>query len=252
MPPPPARVHPRFLAPDLDPGAAEARLPPDESRHLTRVLRLGPGAVVALFDGHGRECLARVTDARADRVVLAIIERTAPAAQPQVPLTLVQAVLKGAAMDDVVRDATMMGVAGIQPVMTEHVAVKTVLATRAGNVDRWRRIAVASAKQSRRATIPVIAAPVEIARALAVDEGGLRLIFVEPSAGRDTRTLRSLLDHPAPAAVTLLLGPEGGWAAGEIDLAVQRGAVPVSLGSLTLRADAMPVAAIAAVRMLWE
>jgi 16S rRNA (uracil1498-N3)-methyltransferase len=167
-------------------------------------------------------------------------------------LTLIMAVLKGAAMDDVVRDATMMGAARILPVLTEHVAVKPSMAMRPENLERWKRVAIAAAKQSRRATIPEVAAPVAFDAAMSLDDAGLRLMFVEPSAGRLTRSVRPLLAQPPPPHVTLLVGPEGGWAAGEIDLATARGALPVTLGSLTLRADAMPVAAIAIVRMLWE
>src|SRR3982751_2947586 len=105
MPTPPARVHPRFLARDLDPASPLAHLPADESQHLTRVLRLGVGAVVSVFDGRGHECLATVLEAHAGRVTLSIVEPIAPVAEPAVPLTLMAAVLKGAAMDDVVRDA---------------------------------------------------------------------------------------------------------------------------------------------------
>jgi 16S rRNA (uracil1498-N3)-methyltransferase len=209
-------------------------------------------AVVSVFDGRGRECLAQVVDARDSRVTLRILGSTAPAAEPAVPLTLVQAVLKGTAMDDVVRDATMMGAVRIQPVLTEHVTVKSALATRPENVERWRRVAVASAKQSRRATIPEIAEVVTIERALIEDGAGMRLMFVEPSAERATRTVRSLMDAAAPSSVTVLIGPEGGWDAGEIDRAMDRGALLVTLGSLTLRADAMPIAALAVLRMLWE
>ena len=252
MPTPPARVHPRFLAPEFDPAAPTAHLPPDESRHLTRVLRLGVGAFVSVFDGRGHECLATVAEAHDTRVTLTIVEPIAPVAEPGVSLTLMIAVLKGAAMDDVVRDATMMGAARIRPVLTEHVAVKPSVVLRAENVDRWKRVAIAAAKQSRRATIPEVAAPVTFDAAMSRDDPGLRLMFVEPSARQETRSVRSLLGQPAPSHLTLLVGPEGGWAAGEIDLATARGALPVSLGSMTLRADAMPIAAIAIVRLLWE
>ena len=252
MPTSPARVHPRFLAPDLDPAAAEVRLPADESRHLTRVLRLGAGALVSVFDGRGHECLATVVAAHDARVALRVIEQIAPVAEPVVPLTLIAAVLKGAAMDDVVRDATMMGAVRIQPVLTEHVAVKPSIAARAENVERWRRVAIASAKQSRRATVPEVMAPVAFETAMSLQHAGLRVMFVEPSARRETRPVRSLANRPPPSHVTLLVGPEGGWAAGEIDLASQQGALLVSLGTLTLRADAMAVAAIAVLRTLWE
>jgi 16S rRNA (uracil1498-N3)-methyltransferase len=249
---PSAPVYPRFLAPDLDPSATETRLPADESRHLARVLRLGAGALVAVFDGRGREYLARVGDPRDAGTMLTLIAPITPAAEPAVPLTLVQAMLKGGAMDDVVRDATMMGAASIRPVLSAHVSVKPAMAARPDNVERWRRIAIAAAKQSRRATIPEIAPAVPFATALDTDPEALTVMFVEPSANAPARIARSLLDIVRPLRVELLIGPEGGWAAEEIDLAAARGARLVTLGSLTLRADATPIAAIAVLRMLWE
>jgi 16S rRNA (uracil1498-N3)-methyltransferase len=252
MPTLPARVRPRFLAPDLEVDARDSYLPADESRHLTRVLRLGPGAVVSVFDGRGREYLAEVAEVRDARVRLAILEPIAPAAEPAVPLTLVQGLLKGSAMDDVVRDATMMGATVIRPVLTGHVAVKPALATRAENVERWRRVAVASAKQSRRATVPEVHPVSSLGEALAAQPSNLRLLFVEPSAERPTRPLRALLDQPPPSGASLLIGPEGGWTVEEIALAEAASAMLVSLGSLTLRADAAPIAAFAVVRALWD
>lgn len=248
----PARVRPRFLAPDLDPAAGETRLPADESRHLTRVLRLGAGALVQAFDGRGREFVAQVTGVRDGRVTLALIEPVEPASEAPVPFVLVQAVLKGSAMDDVVRDATMMGAAAIQPVLTAHVAVKPAVAARPDHLERWRRVAIASAKQSRRATVPEIREPLSLAAALAASAAGAVWLFVEPSADRAARSLRTFVGAARPDQVTLVIGPEGGWAGDELDLAVGRGAILVTLGQLTLRAESVPLAALAVVRMLWE
>jgi 16S rRNA (uracil1498-N3)-methyltransferase len=248
----PARARPRFLAPDLDPASAETRLPLDESRHLTRVLRLEAGAVVSVFDGRGHEFLARVTDARDALVRLALLEPVQSTPESPVRFTLVQAILKGAAMDDVVRDATMMGAAAIQPALTQHLAVKPALAARRENVDRWRRIAVASAKQSRRATVPDVREPVALEGALSAQSADPVFMFVEPSAGRATRPVRAVVGSAQPARAALVVGPEGGWAAEELDFAEGAGVVLLTLGQLTLRAEAVPMAAMAIFRMLWE
>jgi 16S rRNA (uracil1498-N3)-methyltransferase len=252
MPAKPSRVHPRFLVPELDPASGEVQLPADESRHLTRVLRLDRGAIVSAFDGRGREYLARVTGVTTSRVTIALLEPVEPPAGPVVPFALVQAVVKGDAMDGIVRDATMMGAAIIEPVLTAHMAVKPALATRRENVDRWRRISIASAKQSRRATLPDVREVVPLESALSAHSSDLTLMFVEPSAGRDTRSMRAFYGSSRPDRAALFVGPEGGWSKGELDTAQGCGAVLVTLGHLTLRAEAVPMAAMAVFSMLWE
>ena len=240
---------PRFYAPLLDPSAGDVILPQDEANHLTRVLRLGLGADVAVFDGRGAEFRARVARAARDEVTLTLIERLTPAAEPSLPVALVQGVLKSEAMDDVVRDATMMGAARIDPIITSHVVVKESVIASGRLGERWRRVVVASAKQCRRATMPIVSEPVRFDDWLRTTDDELRLLLVEPAAVHGGEVeMRSLLQLPRPSSAALLVGPEGGWSAEERRRAVAAGCRPVSIGSLTLRADAVPVAAIALVR----
>ena len=110
-------VH-RFFAPALDSGDDIVTLPREEAEHLNRVLRIGVGDTVAVFDGRGHEYLARVASAVRRDVRVQILSRIEPAAESGVGLTLAQAVLKGEKMDDVVRDAVMLGVAAVQPIVT--------------------------------------------------------------------------------------------------------------------------------------
>jgi 16S rRNA (uracil1498-N3)-methyltransferase len=243
---------PRFLAPALDPAIDRAVLPPDEAHHLTRVLRLGTGDVVVVFDGRGREFRARVVAASRDRVEVALLEPIAPAVQPGAALTLVQAVLKAEGMDAVVRDATMLGVEAVVPIVSAHVAVPGRARRGGRGVERWRRIALASAKQCRRATLPDIPEPRPLDEWLASAPAGLRLILAEPSARVASRSLREFVSEPVPERVSLLVGPEGGWAASELDAATASGCVPISLGNLTLRADAAPLVALAMCRLAFQ
>jgi 16S rRNA (uracil1498-N3)-methyltransferase len=252
MPTRPAAGRPRFLASDLDVRGAEVQLAPDESRHLTKVLRLGVGALVNVFDGRGREFVARVAGVRDAGVTLELLDAVEASPDEAVPFTLGAAVLKGPAMDAVVRDATMMGAAAIEPVLSARIAVKASVAMRPDQVERWRRIAVASAKQSRRAILPQVRPPATVAAVLDGKGSRLVLMCVEPLAGREARPVRTLIDTPRPPGVLLLVGPEGGWTGEEVDLAVSRGAIPVTLGAMTLRADAVPLAAMAILRLLWE
>jgi 16S rRNA (uracil1498-N3)-methyltransferase len=246
-----AGVHPRFLASNLDPATGIASLTDGEARHLTRVLRLVVGDVVVVFDGRGHEFSARISGISGGTVNLVLEDPIAPVAERSVPVTLAQAVLKGAGMDDVVRDATMMGVAGIVPLVTAHtVAWK---ATSAHGADRWRRVALASAKQSRRARIPEISDPVPFDVWRRTTREGLTLFLVEPSLdGVEPQTMRSLTSTATPRSLTVVVGPEGGWSPAEVTDAVSDGLLPVTLGPLTLRAEAVPLAALAALTVIWD
>ena len=149
----------RFFAPSFDPGDEMATLPRDEAEHLTRVLRLGVGDTVAVFDGRGHEFLARVASALRRDVRVQLLSRIEPAAESGVGLTLAQAVLKGDKMDEVIRDAVMLGVAAVQPIVTKRTESTVAALMKGARVERWRRIALASVKQSRRAVLPDIRMP---------------------------------------------------------------------------------------------
>jgi 16S rRNA (uracil1498-N3)-methyltransferase len=242
---------PRFLG-TIDAASSTARVPADESHHLSHVLRLRAGDEVVVFDGAGREFRARIERLSRHGVDLALIEECDAAPEPAVRLTLAQAAIKGEKMDDVIRDATMMGVAAIEPLITVH----TVAHLKPGAApDRWRRIAIASAKQCRRAVVPSIGAGVTFADWLSRDAAEEKLLLVEPS-GADHRVVAEHADDAdgskiRPASASLLVGPEGGWSAEEVEHAIAAGYRPLTLGRRTLRADAVPIVAISVLQYLW-
>ena len=241
---------PRFFVPSLDPAAPEIPLPSDEAHHLTRVLRLQSGDEVAIFDGRGREYRARVRSTGRDAATVTLIAPVESVAAP-VAVTLVQAVLKPDGMDMAVRDATMLGVERIQPVLSARTTVKAALLPKA--VDRWRRLALSSAKQCGRARLPDIERPVGFEEWLAAPDVTGALLMVEPGAAVEgARTIRHIARDAVPARATVIVGPEGGWTPAERDLALDRGCIPLSLGRLTLRAEAVPLAAVAALLAVWD
>jgi 16S rRNA (uracil1498-N3)-methyltransferase len=243
-------VH-RFFAPALDPGDEFVTLPRDEAEHLTRVLRIGVGDTVSVFDGRGREFLARVSAAARRDVRVQLLDRVEPAAEASVPLTLAQAVLKGDKMDEVVRDAVMLGVAAIQPLVTKRTETTVAALMRGGKGERWRRVAVASVKQSRRAVVPHIQTPLTLDSYLDEPPASMRLMLVEPAAASGLDSLSAVQDEPAPSDAVVLVGPEGGWTEAECAAAQACGVRLVTLGHRTLRADAVPVAAISVLQFLW-
>ena len=245
---------PRFLADAIDSAAATAHLGADETRHLTQVLRLGAGDEVAVFDGMGSEFHARVDRVARDGADLRLITPLASAPEPSVQLTLAQAVLKGDKMDDVVRDATMMGVSVIVPLITDH----TVAHVRPGTApERWTRIAIASAKQCRRAVVPRIDPAVHFRDWLVTDQSSLQILLTEPSVADAGKPGLSRFPGSAEKpglsqlSATLGVGPEGGWSAAEVTAAMSAGFKTLTLGRRTLRADAVAIVAIGVLQYEW-
>jgi 16S rRNA (uracil1498-N3)-methyltransferase len=249
---------PRFFAPDAS-ASALIELSRDEAHHLKHVLRLGPGAPVAVFDGQGREWAGRVASVGRRGATLARLEAATPVAEPSVRVTLAIGLLKSDQMDTVVRDATMLGVSAVQPVISARVAVAR-RASGATGVPRWQRVALASVKQCRRAVVPSIRPPAALPAVLDEVRSGGRsdvaapatLMFVEPGVGAPATPLcgSDWPDGP-PASALVLIGPEGGWSADEVDLAVRAGARLFHLGPRTLRAESAPVVALSAIWTTW-
>jgi 16S rRNA (uracil1498-N3)-methyltransferase len=236
----------------MDPGDDAVTLPRDEADHLTRVLRMGVGDTVSVFDGRGREFLARVVGADRRDVRVQLLSRVEAPAESAVHLTLAQAVLKGDKMDDVVRDAVMLGIAAIQPIVTRRSEATVAALMRGARLDRWRRIALASAKQSGRAVLPDIRMPLTFDTYLEEPAAALKLMLVEPGIAARVESAAILRNVPVPSDATLLVGPEGGWEEREWAAAQAAGARLVTFGQRTLRADAVPIVAISVLQFLWD
>jgi 16S rRNA (uracil1498-N3)-methyltransferase len=246
-------VLPRFHAPAAAAAGQRLRLPEDEGRHATRVLRLRDGDRVAVFDGRGREWSAIVREVSRQGVDVELAEPILPTPEPRVAVTLAQAVLKGDHMDAAIRDATMMGVVAILPILTAHTAAHNAAATREKARERWERVAIASAKQCRRAVVPRVAAATPLVTLLtSLDRASTagRILLAEPATGR---TGLAPADCARDASdVLVAAGPEGGWGANEVEAFLECGFQPMTLGARTIRAEAASTVALSMLRAAWQ
>jgi len=234
----------RFFVPDLPHQGALVALSDEETRHLTQVLRLELGDEVQVFDGHGRQHSARVEVAARQRAEVRVGPVAHAAPEARVAITLAAALLKGDKFDDVVRDAAMLGVAAICPLVTARTEVPAARLGKVTRVDRWKRVVLSSVKQCGRAVIPDVGEPETLAVALARLPRPL-IALAEPSLAAPASALPA-----TSSSATVLVGPEGGWAPAEVDALIEAGAILFSLGGRTLRADAAPLVALTA--LLWE
>jgi 16S rRNA (uracil1498-N3)-methyltransferase len=213
------------------------------ANHLLRVLRLGVGSAVTLFDGTGGEYAARIELLQKDAVRIevgahAVSERESPLA-----VTLAQGISRGERMDWVIQKATELGVRRIVPIFTERSVVRLDARQAQKKSQHWRGIAVAACEQCGRNHLPELAAPVDLQDFLAsaAHEDALR-VLLSPAG-----TLRIGAIEPLEK-ITLLIGPEGGLALAEKAAAVAQGFVEVQLGPRVLRTETAAIAALAALQ----
>ena len=202
--------------------------------HLTTVLRLTPGARIEVADGRGASAPARLdTDAVE---LLADAVDSAPA-RPR--LELAQALAKGRRFDEVVRQATELGVDGIRPVAADR-SVSRLGADRAERArQRWRSVARAAAEQARRPTRPELALPCPVGE---LDVSGAQVLVAHPGAPALPEVVG---DARGVECLMLVVGPEGGWTDAELDTLVERGGLLVGLGPTVLRTEHAGAAGLA-------
>ena len=235
---------PRAYAPDAVEGH-DVLLPEDEGAHLTRVLRLGVGDALRVFDGKGGEFAADVVAARRSSVRVRVGHPEESTAEPDVAFVAAPALVKGDAFDEIVRDAVMMGASVVRPVLTE----RTVAKARDTMTARWQRVALAATKQSGRAVLAQVDAPVTLDQLISSDASAMRVVFVEPSADV---LVTDPVTVPPPLSALVLTGPEGGWSPAELEMLKERGVTFVRIGRRTITAERATIAALAVLMTHWE
>ncbi|MBZ5701295.1 MAG: 16S rRNA (uracil(1498)-N(3))-methyltransferase [Acidobacteriia bacterium] len=214
----------------------------ETAHHLGRVLRAQPGQLYELSDGE-RVWLGRIESAGKERIEFALVEEL-PAVAPEVRLTLLLAVVKFDALEWALEKATELGVGTIVPLAAAR-SEKALLAAAPKRAERWQRILVEAAQQSRRLRPPVLKelTRVESAFAACGEGAGVRVLLSERP---EAPPLRRVLEAAASKEATFAVGPEGGWTEEEFAAGEKRGFAQVSLGRQILRTETAVVAGLAA------
>ncbi|MFA5975907.1 MAG: RsmE family RNA methyltransferase [Elusimicrobiota bacterium] len=227
---------PRFFIPPENIRDGRFFLSGSEARHAIHVLRKKSGDTLELFDGKSTSFTGRIESVTPEALNGILLETRSTAVVSGPELTLYQALLKGPKWDWLIEKVCELGVRRLVPVETARTIVKTEGRDVAGKVARWRRIALAAAKQCGRADMMVIETPQVLSDVLAVAPSGepLRLI---PWEKETSRTIRQACQGFRGQAAQVFIGPEGGWEEDEVNFARRQGCVPVSLGPTLLRAE---------------
>ncbi len=225
-------------------GAALRIDDPREVRHLRQALRLKRGDPLECFDERGMTYRGVISLFAPNQVVVRIDERVTAPPPPVFSVWLAQSVLKMDRFEWVVQKATELGVERVVPLVTQRTVVRV---SRDGGVKqaRWQRIAQEAAKQCGRTSVPVVDAPQPFASCVSSISPGVGVLI--PTLAMATRPLRTVLESTStpPKGWLVFIGPEGDFTPAEVRQAHERGAIPVSLGTRTLRSETAAVAALA-------
>lgn len=216
-----------------------AALTGDHADHLIRVLRVRVGQEFDIVAGAVVR-RAQVATISERRVEFELGEEVLTAAStPRV--TLLLSIFKFDRMEWAIEKATELGVSKIVPVIAHRTDVHLASAS-VKRVDRWNRIALQAAEQSRRAAPPEVAKPVKLREALNVP-AALKIVLSESEI--QAQLSDTLAEHKAEREMFLAVGPEGGWTEDELQLFQREGWLSASLGPTVLRAETAAIAAIA-------
>ncbi|MGE9295948.1 MAG: RsmE family RNA methyltransferase [Puniceicoccales bacterium] len=226
---------------DLQAGAL-ASLDAAESRHLTKALRARPGDAVTLFNGTGAawegvlESTGRETTVR--------IESLLDIPSPQAQVTLAVAMLKGKAMDAVIKAAVELGAWQVVPLETAHTEVRLSGERAEGKREHWQTVANEAMKQSGNLAGLAVQSPQPLEKWLVGEYAfGARLVAsLEPDAAPILRCV-----PPGAKSVVILIGPEGDFSPSEYAAIAGAGYTPASLGPHVLRAETACASALSAV-----
>lgn len=208
------------------------------SHYLARVLRVSEGDAVTLFNGDGKEYMGQVSGLQRQVVQVRISSIREPGNESALKITLVQAISRGERMDYSLQKSTELGVARIQPITSSRVEVRLDHKRADKRLARWRAVVVSACEQSGRAVVPDVGAPMSLGEWLS-SVGESQCLVLDPLARQRLSTCSVQGD-----AISVLVGPEGGFSEEEIRQICSAGVEAVSLGPRILRTETAGPAAI--------
>jgi 16S rRNA (uracil1498-N3)-methyltransferase len=241
----------RFFVPQNQVSGTTISITGGDVDHIRRVLRLKEGDEIDVLDGTGRVYAAKIREIKGKEVICEVITSRSAKSEPETKVTLIQSIPREQKMDILIQKCTELGVDRIIPAMSERTIIKLDEKKKASRISRWGRIAKEAAEQSARGMIPRIDEVQSLDEALKSSKDfDLCLI---PWEMEEKATLKEVLrENHGAKSVLIAIGPEGGFSKAEVDLAINAGFKPVSLGKRILRTETAGIAVLAMVNYEFE
>jgi 16S rRNA (uracil1498-N3)-methyltransferase len=237
---------PRFHCTEALTVGATITLPEHVAHHI-QVLRLNAGDHITLFNGDGGEYVATIASVEKRRVTVEVKVFEPREVELPYAITLAQALPEASKMDWIVEKAVELGVHAIQPLAAQRCVVRLSAERAEKKLQHWRGIIVSASEQSGRNRLASVSGVADFNQWAQQQDLHVR-IMLSPRGGQ---SLSDWARHHPPQSVALMIGPEGGFADKEEDLALAQGALMLTMGPRVLRTETAGVAAVAALNAVW-
>ena len=232
---------PRFFV--EQPPEGQVFLGGEDGRHIAKSLRMRPGEALTLCDGRGRDYACVVVSCREDGALVQVEGSSPSAGEPETRITVCQCLAKGDKLETVTQKAVELGAAEIWPLFSSRCVARPDPQAAGKKAARLQKIAKEAAQQSGRGRIPQVLAPASLEEALGAAAAQGEILFCYE---KGTGSLKEALAQ-CGERVFLFVGPEGGFAPEEAELAQALGGKLLSLGRRILRTETAPLAALSAI-----
>lgn len=221
---------------------------PDTVAHHLHVLRMQPGDALSLFDGRGGQYAATLADIGKRRASATVGAHDPIEVELPYALSLAQGLPEGSKMDWIIEKAVELGVARIEPLAARRSVVRLSGERAEKRHLHWEGVIVAASEQCGRNRLAELAPVLDFGRWIASPSPAPRILL----SPRATTSLAGWARSQGPQAVTLMVGPEGGFTGEEEDAAIAAGAIALSVGPRVLRTETAALAAVAMLNGLWN
>ncbi|NTW83078.1 MAG: 16S rRNA (uracil(1498)-N(3))-methyltransferase [Chlorobiaceae bacterium] len=225
----------------IDLGAAKITIAGDEFHHLSRVLRKQTGEKILVTDGNGLRCEVIITAVGKKSLEGEIVEHSLVEKSDTEVVVALSMLKSPQRFDFFLEKATELGISEIIPMVTRRTVSLPSNEKIEGKISRWKNIILSAARQSKRYYLPGLHVPKPFSTVVHLEGYDVRLIPYEGSA-------KPPVFASSGNKILILIGPEGGFAAGEVEESKDEGFLEISLGKTTLRAETAAIFAVAMVR----
>ncbi len=239
--------YPRFFSDNIDPDSDTIVIDSEDAKHITSVLRMKKGDKAIICDKNCTDYLCELENGDKNYAEFRIIESKSNSAEPDIEITLFQAVPKNDKLDFIVQKATELGATRIVPFISKRCVSKPDSKSAEKKVQRLQRICYEASKQCGRGIIPEVMPFTDFKSAVnSIDNDTTALIFYE-CGGEKIKNI-----DLSKKKIAIFIGSEGGFEKEEVDFAISKGFISAYLGERILRCETAPIAALAVLMNVTE